>query len=311
MPRPSVKQLEYFVAVARAGSFRRAADDLDISQPTITAQIAQLEKQLGAQLFERGRSGATLSPAARDLLPQARKVLEELDTLVENADSAVSGAATYRLGVKSTLGPYVLPRILPSIHQQHQDLKLHVTEELPSQLESNLENGELDLILTAFPTNSSEIDGETLLREDIKLVLPAGHPLAERERLEGKDLEGLKLLTTREGHRLTQLTEQIATRYGAEIQRDYQGTSLDALRLMVVMDMGVALLPSLYIHTEISSDSALEVREIGDESFARLIGLAWRQSSPARVFFRQLARDMRKAVRDNLGSVVSVMDDRR
>ncbi len=310
MSRPSVKQLEYFLAVARCGSFRRAAEDLDISQPTITAQVAQMEKSLGAVLFERGRSGATLSPAGRQILPMARKVLEELDDLVETAGSAGTGAATYRLGVKSTLGPYVLPRIMPAIHGIHRDLKLHVRELLPSLLEGNLEEGELDLILTAFPTNSSELDGEQLLREEIKLVLPAGHPLADKPQLTGEDLRGMQLLTTQEGHKLTRLTEQIAARFGAEILRDYQGTSLDALRLMVVMEMGVALLPALYIHTEINADSALVVREIEGESFARIIGLAWRTTSPARVFFRQLASDMREVLDNELGDVIQVLDNR-
>ncbi|MEM1112298.1 MAG: hydrogen peroxide-inducible genes activator [Pseudomonadota bacterium] len=309
--RPSIKQLEYFLAVAEGGSFRRAGENLGISQPTITAQIAQLEKVLGTPLFERGRSGTTPSPAGRELLPMARRVLEGIDDFVATAGQAADGATTYRMGVKSTLGPYVLPRILPAVHALHRDLKLHVREELPSLLESKLEAGELDLILTALPLNSGELDGVQLLREDIKLVLPASHPLAAKPKLKGDDLRGAQLLITQEGHRFTRLTEQVAARYGAEILRDYEGTSLDALRLMVVMEMGLALLPALYIDTEIRADSALAVRGIEDESFARIIGLAWRRSTPARVFFRQLAKDMRTIITEEVGDVVRVLEDER
>lgn len=307
MPRPSVKQLEYFAAVARCGSFRRAAEELDVSQPTITAQVARIEQTLGISLFERGRSGALLSPAGRELLPLARKVLEELDELVDAAGSAGSGAAMYRLGVKSTLGPYALPRILPAIHALHSDLKLYVREESPLLLESRLERGELDLIMTAFPINSSELDGEQLLRENIRLVVPVDHPLAEREVVHGADLAGERILTTEEGHNFTRLVEQVAARFGAEIQRDYQGTSLDALRLMVVMGMGLAFLPALYIDSEINPDTALVVKEIEGETIARILGLAWRTTSPARTFYRRLAEDMRTELQREFGDVIQVL----
>ncbi len=308
MNRPSLRQLEYFVAISRFGSFRRAADELGISQPTITAQLAQLEKTLTVVLFERGRNGATLTPAGRQLLPNARRTLEELDNLMASAGVASSGAAIYRLGVKSTLGPYILPRILPAVHARYRDLKLYVREEPPSRLEAALENGEFDLALTALPINSSELDGEQLLREDIKLVLPAEHPLARKPIVTGVDLAGVQILTPQEGHKLSRMVEQIAARFGAEVLRDYEGTSLDALRLMVVMGMGVSFLPALYIHSEINADSALVVRDIEGESFARIVGLAWRATSPARVFYRQLAQDMREVLRDELGDVIQVLD---
>jgi LysR family hydrogen peroxide-inducible transcriptional activator len=308
--RPSVKQIEYFVAVARQGSFRRAAESLDVSQPTVTSQVALLEKSLGVVLFERGRSGATLSPAGRELLPRARSVLDCLDELVETAGSAGSGAAVYRLGVKSTLGPYLLPRILPALHAKHPDLKLYVREESPDLLESGLEQGELDLIMTGFPTNSADLDGETLLREDIKLVLPAQHPLAGKAKVSGEDLAGEQILTTGDGHHLTRLVEQVSARFGAQVLRDYQGTSLDALRLMVVTGMGLTFLPALYIDSEINADSALAVREIEGHSIARIIGMAWRRNSPSRVFYRKLAADLRQMLRTEVGSAVTVMDVR-
>ena len=167
---------------------------------------------------------------------------------------------------------------------------------------------DLDLILTGFPTNVTEFDGETLLREDIKLVLPSDHPLARKTRLTGEDLAGAQILTTGEGHHLTRLVEQVSVRFGAEVLRDYQGTSLDALRLMVVMGMGLSFLPALYIDSEINADSALEVREIEGHSIARMIGMAWRKNSPSRVFYRKLAEDLREVLRTEFGSAIKIVD---
>jgi LysR family hydrogen peroxide-inducible transcriptional activator len=103
----------------------------------------------------------------------------------------------------------------------------------------------------------------------------------------------------------------LAARFGAEVMRDYQGTSLDALRLMVVMGMGVAFLPALYIHSEIRSDSSVVVREIEGYSVARVVGLSWRQSAPSRGFFRALTRDLRRVVRSEVGAIVKVIDRKR
>lgn len=306
MTRPSVKQLEYFIAVARSGSFRGAAEDLLISQPTITTQIAKLEALLNLKLFERGRSGTSLSPAGRHMLPHARQVTERLDELLEEADSAGNEGIVYRLGVKSTFGPYALPRILPAIHEKYTDLRLYVREESPQLLETQLELGELDLILTSFPTNSTAVIGEQLMVEDIKLVMSKDHPLAQTQKIRGSDLAGQRILTTQEGHHFTRIVEQTALRFGAEVQRDYQSTSLDALRLMVVMGTGIAFLPALYIHSEIKPEDDLVVKNIEGESIARILGLAWRPTSPARNFYKRLAQDLRDALQHEFGSIVKI-----
>jgi LysR family hydrogen peroxide-inducible transcriptional activator len=306
--KPSIKQLEYVVAVARYGSFRGAADALAISQPTLTAQIARVEKLLGISLFERTRSGAALTPAGRRVEEHARRVLGTLNDLLESADSARSGGAgVYRLGVAATLGPYVLPQILPDLHATYADLKLYVREEAPRQLEYGLEHGDYDLILTALPINSSQLDSEVLIREEVRLVMPGDHPLAAKTRIEAADLAGAQILTTEEGQAFSRQIEQVCARLGAEVLRDYQGSSLDALRVMVVMGMGLAFLPALYIESEIGDDSALAVRDVQGETIARLHALAWRPGSPARLFYRHLAEDMRGLLRRRVGHVIDVL----
>jgi LysR family hydrogen peroxide-inducible transcriptional activator len=309
--RPTIRQLEYFLAVSRAGSFRRAADDLDVSQPTLTAQIARAERALGVSLFERTRAGAALTPAGRRLEPEARRVLEALEELVETAGTTHGGSGVYRLGVKATLGPYVLPRILPSLHALYADLKLYVREDSVQRLEEGLERGEYDLIYTALPVNSRELVAENLLREEIRLVLPEDHPLARKARITGADLAGQQILTTEEGHLFSRQVEQVCARLGAQVLRDYQGTSLDALRVMVVMGMGLAFLPDLYIESEIDEDAGLAVRSIENVPIARLHALAWRPTSPARAFYRRLAEDMRGILRRQVGAIVEVLEGPR
>ena len=125
--------------------------------------------------------------------------------------------------------------------------------------------------------------------------------------IRSSDLKGERILTTQEGHHFTRLVEQTALRFGAEVQRDYQSTSLDAVRLMVVMGMGVAFLPSLYIHSEINADSDLVVKDIEGESIARILGLAWRPTSPARTFYARLAQDLRDALDQEFNKVVRVV----
>lgn len=308
MPTPSIKQLEYALAVARSGSFRGAAEDLDLSQPTLTAQIARAEKTLGVQLFERTRSGARLTPAGRLFEPHARKVLEAMHELTQVVGDAGAGdKATYRLGVKGTLGPYLLPQILPALREAHSDLKLFVREDTPRGLEDGLNRGEYDLILTALPINSSDFVQEPLLREDILLAAPNDHPLAQLDRWRGADLEGQKVLTTEAGHLFANQVEGICSRLGAEVLRDYEGSSLDALRLMVVMGMGLAFLPALYVESEIRNESGLIVKALEDQDFKRLLVLAWRPGSPARGFYRDLAVEFRRIISQRLGHAVEVV----
>lgn len=309
MRRPTLKQLQYALAVARSGSFRGAADTLEISQPTLTAQIARAEEALGVQLFERTRSGAKLTPAGRLFEPRARKVIEALDELTQVVgDAQVQGRATYRLGVKTTLGPYLLPQILPSLRELHSDLRLFVREDTPRGLEDGLASGDYDLIITSLPLNAAEFAHEQLLREAILMAAPRDHRLAGQAVWQGEDLQGEKVLTTGEGHLFSQQVEALCNRLGAKVLRDYEGSSLDALRLMVVMGMGLSFLPALYVESEIRTDSGLVVQSLADEDIARMHVLAWRSSSPARGFYRQLARDLRQIVRQRLGHVVQVMD---
>ncbi|MFK8042139.1 hydrogen peroxide-inducible genes activator [Congregibacter sp.] len=309
MSQPSLKQLSYILAVAKSGSFRGAADELGISQPTLTAQIARAEEALGEKLLERSRNGAYLTPVGRLFEPQARRVIEAMEELGQIVgDTNINEKATYRLGVKGTLGPYLLPQILPALKDAHPNLQFYVREDTPHGLEEGIARGDYDLIITALPVNSKDLVQEPLLREKILLAAPADHSLSQVKTWRGSYLKGEQVLTTEPGHQFARLVEGVCQRLGAQVRRDYEGSSLDALRLMVVMGMGLTFLPALYVESEINADSGITVGELADETIARLHVLAWRPSSPARGFYKVLAQDLRSIIAQRLGHAVEVVD---
>ncbi|MFV1979349.1 MAG: hydrogen peroxide-inducible genes activator, partial [Myxococcota bacterium] len=288
--RPTIRQIRYFLAVADASSFRGAAARMRVSQPTVTQQVLALEEAFGIQLFERSRAGTKLSPAARELVPTARRVLEEFQGLCDQVESLARGpSGTYRLGVTPTLGPYLLPHILPEIHRRYSEIKLYVREDVPRNLEAGLAASDHDLILTALPVDEDRLTVVPLLHEPLKLVMSAEHRLAKKRRIYRQDLAGESILTIEEHHHFHQQIQRLCDRLGAHALRDYEGTSLDTLRQMVVMGMGIAFLPALYVRSEIHRPSELRVTSVHDEDIHRTHVLAWRNSSPAHLLFEQLA----------------------
>ena len=306
--KPTLKQLEYFLAIVKYGSIRRAAEELDISQPTLTAQVAKLEKMFNLNLFERARSGTVLSPAGQHMLPYIQIMIEDMNNLLDAAEIAIDGSkANYRLGVSPTLGPYLLAYLLPLIHEQYQLLKFYVREDVPSELKIGLLDGRYDLLLTPLPLNHESFHVEPLVREELFLVMADDHPMAAKKEITTADLVGEKVVTLEENHIYTKQIEQLCEKFGSILLRDYHGNSLDALRAMISTGVGIAFLPSLYVHSEIKSDSNLFVTRVKDESIHRMHAIAWRHSSPARVFFREFTDVFKNLIQNRLGDVVEVI----
>lgn len=306
LERLTFKQIRYFQAIAEAGSFRRAADRLGVKQPTLTVQIAALEAALATTLFERHRSGVVMTPAARELLPRARRIAEEMKGFTDQA-LGVTGQSTYRLGVTPTLGPYLLPRVLPAVHQRFEDLRLYVREAIPAQLASDLKSAAHDVVLTTLPLQGDELEVIPLFRESLKLALPLEHPLASKGVVSGEDLVGEAVLTIDEQHLYHRQVSALCESLGATVNRDYEGTSLDTLRQMVVMGMGITFLPSLYVASEIGESDTLRITDVKGVNMNRDHALAWRRRSPARVFFRQLAEAMKAILDEQLADEVILL----
>ena len=293
----SLRQIAYFKAIGEVGSFRGAAERLGVTQPTLTAQIATLEESLGVKLFERTRSGATPTVAARELIPVCNRIQEEVQSFVDTAHGFEGGeTGTYRIGVTPTLGPYLLPQVLPEIHERFQELRLFVREGVPAELSQDLRGAKHDLILSTQPIADVGLEISPLFREPLKLVLPLDHRLAEKEVINRTDLVGEEVLTIDEHHLYHRQVTELCQTLGATTRRDFEGTSLDTLRQMVVMGMGITFLPSLYVASEIRESDPLRVTDVFGVNMYRDHALAWRSRSPARPLFRRLAQTIRELV---------------
>ncbi len=303
--RLSLRQIRYFTTIAECGSFRQAAFRLEVTQPALSNQIAALEKLLGIRLFERTRNGTTTTVKGRELLLSAMRVLEEVDGFVSKSRTlSGAGLGTYRLGVTPTLGPYLLPHILTPIHAQYENLQLYVREEAPRDLEAGLLERRHDFILSTQPITSKELSVFLLFREPLKFALSREHRLANKPRLNRTDLFGERVLTISEHHLFHRQIADLCEDVGAEVRRDFEGTSLDTLRQMVVMGMGTAFLPALYVKSEIREENELRIADVKGVNVVRNHVLVWRNTSPDKSFFRELAMEIRKIVAQNLSDVV-------
>ncbi|BCO18197.1 hyaluronan synthase [Alteromonas sp. KC3] len=306
---PSINQIRYFVAVAKYLSFRQAAGILGISQPTLTSQISALETTLGLNLFERSRTGTLLSPQGKALLSVAEEVLQSSQRFGEIArDLSEGNVVTYRLGIPPTLGPYLLPFVLPDLHKRKPGLRFYVREGAPSALQHGLLRGEYDLILSPMSGENSQLITQPLFNEPLKFVIPSDHHLAGKAYVRPEEISGEKVLTLEDRHHFHHQVQRICDEIGADLQRDYEGTSLDTLRQMVVMGMGVAFLPGLYIHSELHKPEALHVCEIADMPIERQHSLAWRNTAPGRQTFREIAVIVKNIIETRLSNAVAIID---
>jgi LysR family transcriptional regulator, hydrogen peroxide-inducible genes activator len=295
---PNLRQLEYLVAIDETRHFRRAAERVNTTQPTLSEQLKALETRLGAQLVERSRSRVVMTPLGREIVRIARRMLSDAEEIRTLAASGGRGglSGVLRLGLPPTVGPYLLPLIIPQLKAAYPKLKLYVREELPSGLPASLEQGRYDLVLSLLPVQSTELQSEALFREPLYLAVAAGHPLAGRTRLRRSDLKNQDILALSQGHQLHDVVLGLCESYGARLRYDYEGTSLDTLREMVAMGLGVTFLPGLYVNAVAGKDASIRTLKLTDRDVYRTIGLFWRRSSAHAADYAQLAALIRELV---------------
>lgn len=288
---PSLQQLRYLVAVADALHFRRAAELCHVTQPTLSAQIKELELRLGVTLVERSRARVILTPLGAEIAERARRVLRDVQDIQDIARHAQSPlSTTLRVGVVPSLGSYLFPLIAPDLHENYPDLRLYIREGLAEGLLRQLETGALDVLFYPLPLTGRDLEVVELFEEPLLAVVPRDHALADRERVNRADLAGETLLTLEPGHRLYEQIRQLAAECSAELSHDYEGTSLDTIRQMVAMGMGLSLLPALYVRSEVAREQLVTARPFDDEPPTRVVGMAWRKGSARGADFRLLAR---------------------
>lgn len=298
---PTLKQFRYLVAVADQKHFGRAAEVSHVTQPTLSAQIKELELRLGAQLIEQSRPSVVLTPTGREIVRRARSVLAEVDdirTIARHQSGNIGG--TLRLGVVQSLGSYLMPLIVPDIHDREPDLRLYIREGLAAHLIDQLIEGTLDFLFFPLPVRGQNLRVVPLFEEPLLVVAPRTHRLAMQPEIAGADLKGETLLTLEAGHRLYEQVRDVSARFGAHLSHDYEGTSLDTLRQMVAMEIGISLMPALYVRSEVARETLVRARPFAKTAPSRTVGMVWRQGASREDTFQRLATH----VRDILGRTV-------
>lgn len=290
IPGVTIRQLHYFAELAAAGSFRRAAERIGVSQPSLSAQIQLLEAQLGRPLVERGSSASFLTPIGREILARARTILADVRGLADVALADPDGlTGTIRFGASPTTGPYLMPQVVARLHRDHPGLRLHVREGNPDELLRDLAIGTHDVLLAQLPIRGDDFVVHRLFREPLILTMATDDPLTVHDEIAPEMLAGRELLTLSPQYRLTDQIRALGEQVGAVVLRDYEGTSLDAVRQMAGMGMGLALLPALYVRSEIRDTDDVTTRPLAWGPLYRDLGLVWRRSAGRATAFQRLA----------------------
>jgi LysR family hydrogen peroxide-inducible transcriptional activator len=286
----TLQELKYLVALADHSHFGKAAEACFITQSTLSTQIKKLEDFLGVTLFDRSLKRVTPTPIGREILQAARNIVEESERIRVLARHAQDPMArTIHLGVIPTLGPYYLPHALTLVHKKHPDLRMLLREEMTPQILEHLIDGKLDAGLLALPVTDDSLRVEPLFYEPFFAALPAGHPLAKQSTLKVADIMAEKLLLLDEGHCLRDQALDVCGT-GSRGREEVRATSLETLRQMVGMGLGLTLLPALAVDAgPRASKKSVEIRPFKAPPPGRTIGLVWRKRAPFPETFERLA----------------------
>ncbi|MFT4247948.1 MAG: DNA-binding transcriptional regulator OxyR [Pseudomonas sp.] len=287
----NLRDLKYLVALADHKHFGRAAAACFVSQPTLSTQIRKLEDELGVSLVERAPRKVMLTPAGREAATRARGIVAEVEQMKEAARrSQDPEAGTVRLGIFPTLGPYLLPHMVPRIRQRFPQLELLLVEEKSDQLLRQLREGRLDATLLALPLHDDQLHAEFLFEEPFVLAVPEGHALAQRDRLSLDELSRQRLLLLEDGHCLREQALDVCHLTGTLENTEFQATSLETLRQMVAANVGITLLPILAVKPPVArSDNIHLLGFHADRQPSRRIAMVWRRSSAMATFLESLA----------------------
>ena len=296
-PHPlTLRQLQYALAVAKFGSFRKAAEACAIAQPSLSAQIAQLESALGVVLFERLPRGVKVTEAGRTVLERAEQTLLAADDLVASAEGRRDPeGGMLRVGVIPTVAPYLLPELMPLLRKRYPRLQFVWVEEKTAPLLARVQAGALDAGIMALDEELGDLQHAELGRDPFLLAVPTGHRLARPGTLaQLEHLDGETVLLLDDGHCFRDQVLSVCQRAGAD-EASVRATSLSTLAQMVAGGAGITLLPRLAIATENRARS-LVTRPFGPRGPSRTLGLVWRRTFPAAPTVAAIAAVIRQAL---------------
>jgi LysR family hydrogen peroxide-inducible transcriptional activator len=298
----NLRDLSYLVAVAEHRHFGRAAEACFVSQPTLSTQIKKLEQELGVELVERNPRNVLLTAAGERVVERARAVLAEVDDIrgiARQAQDPESGRI--RIGLFPTLAPYLLPHVVPALHERYPNLELLLVEEKTEVVLDRLRDGRLDVGVLALPVPDDHLRSEELFTEDFVLAAPVGHPLAAADRpVTVDDLAGAHVLLLEEGHCLRDQALAVCRLAGAGEYDGFRATSLETLRQMVRTGVGVTLLPELAVHPPVPPAPDITLRRFTAPVPSRTVAMFWRPTN----VYRDLIPKLAAVVRDHITPLV-------
>jgi LysR family hydrogen peroxide-inducible transcriptional activator len=289
----TLQELRYLVALADKGHFARAADACNVGQPTLSTQLKKLEDYLRVTLFERNKHHLRLTPIGEQIVERARVALEVVDQIKDLAHAdhdPMNGPL--RLGVIPTLGPYLVPFMLPAIRESFPELHLFLREDLTANLLERLRQGKLDALLLALPVRGGDIEVMSLFHEAFVVALPVDHPLAAKPQITETELAQQNVLLLEEGHCMRDQALAICGARSSEDREELKATSLETLRQMVAAGVGCTLLPKLAALPGVGSvqGTMVQIRPLAPPAARRTIGIVWRHHYPREATVKGLAK---------------------
>ena len=292
----TLRQLRYLASLARHRHFGRAADDCAVTQPALSMQIRELEREIGAELVERRPGDIALTDTGLDVAQRAEQILAATRDLVDFARHRDVLSGALRLGIIPTLAPYVLPRLLPRLQAKYPKLRLEVRETQTKLLLEELARGALDAAMLALPVEGADVETLTLFDDAFLLAVPAADALPARARVGVDDVDRRRLILLEEGHCLRDQALAFCAAPRRDAPAGLGATSLATVMQMVANGYGVTLLPEVAVDAE-ARDARVKLLRFKTPEPARSIGLAWRHTSPRKKDFEALGEIVKATLR--------------
>jgi LysR family hydrogen peroxide-inducible transcriptional activator len=290
----SLRQLRYFASLARHRHFGRAADDCAVTQPALSMQVRELEREIGAELVERRPGEVALTGTGIEVAQRAERILAAARDLVDFARHREILAGFLKLGIIPTLAPYLLPRLLPRLQQDYPSLRLDVRETQTAALIGELVAGDLDCVLLALPIEHADVETAALFKDRFLLAAPADEPMPRRA-LKAEEVDQRRLILLEEGHCLRDQALAFCATQRRDSAAALGSTSLATVMQMVANGYGITLLPEIAAKLE-ARDKRVTLKRFRAPEPGRTIGLAWRKTSPRRRDFAALGEAVKRAV---------------
>ncbi|MBD2842157.1 hydrogen peroxide-inducible genes activator [Erythrobacter rubeus] len=291
---PTIKQLQYLVALHEHGHFGRAADASFVSQSTLSAGIRELESLLGVTLVERSRRVVRFTALGEQVVAKANRLLreaEELSDLVQASGKPLSGQL--RMSVIPTIAPFMIPRLLPRLKKERPDLQLMLREETSQDAIESLQHGRVDCVLLALPFDTGDVEVEHISDDRLYVAFPKDDPRDPPAQVPPDMIDQGRLLLLEDGHCLRDHALAACNRSELRGSASMIGTSLHTLVQMVDNDLGLTMLPEMAIEAGILKSTDVVARPVEGETAKREIVLVWRKNSPREADFKLLAEELR------------------